>query len=307
MGRALCNSCRPRDPSPKTASRWKRFASRVLCLSACSLVAGCGTDDVGTQEQDWTGGLGPLRGHEEILRYGIELANARIATKLGLQNFYPVMPAGESCTTASNPLTQGNCATDFPTDQLLSYYGLSKDAYKAMRDPHFIRNEISTTAVVSAQEACVASTAVIATASADGVALWRDGWTTEGLFLLGHATHTLQDSFSPAHATRSGSGLKILTDVCTYGIEIPGVCYHDMVSVDDRVWGSSLGCQWNPYNRTFRCLIPEAQQAAYATAGYLVAVAETLVNTALDPVVAAERFFVNSRIWNGAFLDCSYL
>jgi hypothetical protein len=32
-----------------------------------------------------------------------------------------------------------------------------------------------------------------------------------------------------------------------------------------------------------------------------------LVNSSLDPAAAAQRLFVNSRIWNGAFVDCSYL
>jgi hypothetical protein len=307
---APSDSLGPQNGSPRTASHWRRFASRVLCLGACSVLAGCGTDDASSQEQYWTGGMGPLRGHEEILRYGIEMANAQIATTLGVQNFYPVMPAGESCSSPTNPLTQGNCATDSPTEELIAYYGVSKSAWQTdgtIMDLHFLRNHLSTTQVVSAYEGCVTSTDQILEASYNGVALWRDGWSSEGLFWLGHATHTVQDSFSPAHASRSGAGLYALTDVCTYGIELRGVCYHSKVSTGDRVWGGSLGCQWNPFNRTFNCLIPEAQQAALATAGYLVAMAEALVDSTRDPEVLGEDLFLNDATWNGGFFDCSYL
>ena len=47
------------------------------------------------------------------------------------------------------------------------------------------------------------------------------------------------------------------------------VCYHQLFDTRDRVWNSSWSCQLDPSNRSWGCLTPQAQSAAYATAGFL--------------------------------------
>jgi MYXO-CTERM domain-containing protein len=64
--------------------------------------------------------------------------------------------------------------------------------------------------------------------------------------------------------------------VCSYGREVPGVCYHASFDLADRIWEKTTSCLLNPDDRSWECLTPEAQAAALATTGYLLLVGRWL-------------------------------
>ena len=103
---------------------------------------------------------------------------------------------------------------------------------------------------------------------------------------IGHATHTVQDSFTPCHTARSGTRFETLIDVCTYGIEVPGVCLHAKPDLRDRIWETNLECTITS-DRPWDCLVPQAQAASNATAGYLLVVGRLIKATDWDGAPAA--------------------
>jgi len=96
----------------------------------------------------------------------------------------------------------------------------------------------------------------------------------------------VQDSFTPCHTERSGTRFETLTDVCTYGIDVPGVCLHSKPDLRDRIWLTNFECTITP-DRPWDCLVPEAQAASNATAGYLLVVGRLIKATDWDGAPAA--------------------
>jgi hypothetical protein len=247
----------------------------VVSLSACAVeTAGPALDEehVESQEQPWTDGYGPARGHEDLTRFGIDAANAKLASVAGTPEFFPTVADGEACPSTTNPLLKGNCLTDFPDEEMAENYDSTADdmAYEPLlQDLHFLRNYEGADGAVGAREACEGALERIQVATALGVSFWLQGDEVRAMRWFGHATHNVQDSFAPAHTQRSGSHLRVLDDVCVYRRTIPGVCTHPLISTGDRIWKDSWSCWMNPFARPFRCLKPEAQEASTATAGYL--------------------------------------
>ena len=93
----------------------------MVLLSACGpldeheLVAA--TSVVSTHEP-WHVGWGPLRGHADITRIAVDLANIVIAPWLP----FPYVASGDNGWSTMNPLIRGNYETDFPGARMLQLY-----------------------------------------------------------------------------------------------------------------------------------------------------------------------------------------
>jgi hypothetical protein len=91
---------------------------------------------------------------------------------------------------------------------------------------------------------------------------------------------------------------KTIDDVCTYGTKLEGVCKHeDPVgeggAVDaDRIWNTS---SWFAFTRDRKYLVPEAEAAAKASAGYLFVMYQAIealkTNPSYDVRPALEAWF----------------
>jgi len=247
----------------------------VLTLAGCAAEVDSADEALDQVEQPWFSGMGPTRGHEDILRFGVEFGNELIQDELQTPHFFPPVDEGDACFTTSNVLVTGNCITDWPDDEMISYYGVSSAEFGTdfdLQDLHYMRNFHSDTEAVSGRYACYRARERIIVATQRGMEFWSQG-DEEGAFRwFGHATHNLQDSFATCHTNRTGPLYETLTDICTYKIELPGVCFHATGDMRDRIWQGNLECTVTS-DREWDCLVPEAQSAAYATAGYLLVVA----------------------------------
>ncbi len=252
----------------------KRTAIIASCFFAL-LAVRCGGEvddpsDIGIDQDEFSDGAGMLRGHEDVLRFSIEFANTLLNSEYGIPAYYAPVPYGEACDS-SHTILHGNCVTDSPDGIMTSYYGVSSGAWQTdgtIMDLHFLR-DYATKGVVGAKAACVKSRDRIINATHIAMDAWASGDRAGAEYWLGHATHIIQDSFSAAHTTRSGTLLRTIKDVCTYGKQVSRVCYHQTIDTRDRVWNSNLLCQLDPNNRSWSCLTTYAQSAAYATGGYL--------------------------------------
>jgi hypothetical protein len=234
---------------------------------------------VGERRAAFTQGAGPFRGHEDITRFGIDLANPLIETETGVAGFFPTVVSGDSCDVTTHAILLGGCATDFPDSRMSARYGVDASDWglaPTLQDLHFLRNWVGDDGVVTARATCLAARSRIQTATEWAVAAWQADETEEARYWIGHALHTIQDSFAPPHTRRSGTLLRRLDDVCSYVREVDGVCFHPELDLGDRVWRETVSCALDPDERSWDCLKPQAQAAARATAGYLRVVARYL-------------------------------
>jgi hypothetical protein len=266
-------------------------ASRLFIVSIIySVISGCNAPPVhehGETEDEFTNGGGPLRGHEDVTRFGIDYANILLQRE-GRVTRFPAMPSGESCPSG-HPIMHGNCATDSGDSTMRDTYGAGWLDWQTNANTqvlHFLRNHYGTSGVIPARSTCVLSRERIIGATVRAMDSYRAGSPGWGMYWLGHATHIIQDSFSAAHTRRTGSALRSLVDICSYDREVAGVCYHGMVDIRDRVWRDTLGCQLNPWDRSYSCLTTEAQRASLATAGYLRQVARYMEGGYRDDLTA---------------------
>jgi len=210
------------------------------------------------------------RGHEDITRFGVDLANRELGSRT-----FPEVEAGTYGALTDNALVQGNTKTDFPNDELLRFYGATGSGWTSspdLQDLHFLRN-YPDGSPQSIHDTCNAVRKRIRNAAFQAVSLQHQN-REKYLFWLGHSTHIIQDSFAPPHSRRSGVLYRNIEDICTYGRRFDGICYHETVELGDAVWRTSdKGCAANPLDRSWACLRPQSQAAAYATAGFLIAVA----------------------------------
>jgi hypothetical protein len=238
---------------------------------------------IGAHSEPFT--LGPLyfRGHEDVTRFGVNFANSLLG-----QAFWPTIDVGEACDGNEPDLLAGNCATDIPDSKILDHYDrFWWDWVNAgdLQDLHFLRNHVGS-GVEGARHTCYSSRARIIDAATVAVQAWQAGDPSSFRYWTGHALPTIQDSFSAAHSTRVGSRLETLVEVCSYGVQVSGVCFHSFLDSDDRIWRSSLVCQINPWNRSWSCLKPQARSAAYATAGFLRLMAQHVLDGLQGDLVA---------------------
>jgi len=134
---------------------------------------------------------------------------------------------------------------------------------------------------------------------------YQNGDMNRFFYWIGHASHNVEDSFSPAHARRSGSQYKTLTDVCIYDMTVPGVCTHAKIDTGDLIWSTSWACVFTTA-RNYECLKPEAQGAVRATAGYFRTVAN-IVKNGSDVRSALNAYFENSTDQYNGYHKCGSL
>ncbi len=202
---------------------------------------------------------GSTSGHEEITRQAMNRIDISLkAAGLDIAASYPeflgdrdVDIAGANGLTSKNLVIKGNYATDMPNG-LLSLYNIPKwhgqPEVDWTNNPniqvlHFLRNVKPDNSLVSPYETCMSAREEIIKSTVEGVRLWNAGDHERGLFLIGHASHTIQDSFSSAHTVRDDSAHNNdLKNVCYYGKKRPDsadLCYHEPIDARDDIWLSN--------------------------------------------------------------------
>lgn len=277
----------------------------ALALSAC-------TDEV-TSGPKFQTGAGAKRGHEDITRYGVKRANAQLEAVVGISEFYPVPAKGAAGIDTSNQLIRGNFETDFPEKRFFDFYEAVNhfplvrwlDWHKSPRLQHLHGLRNSEGGIFQDQFAtCRQTTDAIVTAVRQALPLLRqDPSSGTGQHWLGHATHMVQDTFSKAHTIRDG---RILVDHCTYEVKDSAICFHNDGDTRDDVWRQDGGtCEFDPTNRNWACLVPEAQAAAQATAGLLTVAGQLALNKDLDIDSTLRRWFHGDpQMYESGYLDC---
>lgn len=259
---------------------------RLPCIMAfLTLIAACGPRDEAGSETKWMTGAGPARGHEDITRLAVDKANDALQGLIG-QRPYPKIAKGVAGMDTGNMMVRGNYESDFDSPKMRAFHGMAGDVDwhndGRIQHIHSLR-DFEGKNVLSLRRACESIRSTILQAARRGIASYQAGDVEDGRYWLGHATHTIQDSFSPVHTKRSGPGRKEIKEICVYGIEASGICKHADIDLHDRVWKSSFECEWNPNKRDMSCLKSEAQDAVYATEAFLVNAGEAIfAGKALD-------------------------
>lgn len=290
---------------------------KTAIVATCSLALlafSCGGEvddpsDIGIDQDEFSDGAGALRGHEDITRFSIEFANSLLNSEFGIAQYWAPVPYGEACDSG-HTLLHGNCVTDSPDSTMTSYYGVSSSNWQfdgRIMDLHFLRDYLGN-GVYGSKASCIQSRDRIINATHVAMDKWAAGDRAGAEYWLGHATHIIQDSFSAAHTTRSGTLLRTLGDVCTYGRKVSKVCYHQTIDTRDRVWRTTLACQLDPNNRSWGCLTTYAQSAAYATGGYLRVVGRHVQSGfTTDLTAALNAYFDTASDTYAGFHNCSTL
>lgn len=218
-----------------------------------------------TGEHDVHVHIGRTSGHEEITRQSL-LRTAELLSKIGIDPIRgnekvlgDLSPRsfGTIGSLTPNRIIAGNFCTDSPKNDnavfsLLEFWQLADDI-NWHNDPdtqvfHFLRSYKKDGSMVSAKQACIDARSKIQQIAMTGAREYLSGNRENALFLFGHATHIIQDSFSPAHTRREeGASGYALKDVCYYGSEqqarlqgrgiASSACYHETVDlVGDGIW-----------------------------------------------------------------------
>ncbi|MCX6129567.1 MAG: hypothetical protein NTX25_10950 [Proteobacteria bacterium] len=297
---------------PDSLNAFSQTELRVRCfiftlLASLLILEGCGASDSHDEtEIKFLTGAGPTRGHEDITRLGANLANDRSEELLG-QRPFPEVLSGVDGALSENPLIKGNYETDFPSARMLAFYGAGADTDwhhdGGLQQIHSLR-AVENGQYRSNRASCLLQQKTIATATYKALDLLRSGDRDGGLYWLGHATHIIQDSFSAAHTQRLEPDGRRITEFCTYGRRIRGICYHETVDLRDRVWHEGLSCQANPMQRNLDCLRGEAQWAVDATASYLKLMARLVYGSDHDDEAELTEYFTQNRQAEGGYFDC---
>jgi hypothetical protein len=234
------------------------MTSRILFISALlisiSRTAVAFTVSVNTKLLGFEAGR--TSGHEEITRQAMNRLESSL-TNIGI-DVYAYAPElladreadlfGTKGFSAHNRIIQGNYATDMPEAwsevfSLPIFYGEPASSWQSgakVQFLHFLRNRNADGTLVSQLDTCRQAREQITQNTITGVKLWRMGLKRAALFLFGHSSHTIQDSFSPAHTIRADTEHNNdVLKVCYYGLaKNPGAdtCYHLPVDPRDGIW-----------------------------------------------------------------------
>ncbi len=252
-------------------------------------IAGCG----GHRDEDshllWHTGAGTLRGHEDITRFAVDIANQRLGGRDDIG--YEPVPSGVHGPISFHPLIKGNFESDFPTAEMRQAYGATPETDwhndGALQHVHALRNRPAG-GIATNLETCQSVGGAIGQALNRAATYLPNGDRYHYHYWIGHALHILQDSYSPAHVLRAGVEGQIVDGFCTYGVRTKGICYHHEVDPRDRVWrADSLRCTFDSDQRDWDCLVPAAQYAAVASADLLTELGQRLVTSEpLESVVS---------------------
>lgn len=275
----------------------------ALWFSLLHVVAmGCGaTSDSQRSDLLWHTGAGTLRGHEDITRFAVEIANQRLGGRPDI--IYEPVPYGVHGPITFHPLVKGNFESDFPTSEMRQIYGATPQTDwhhdGRLQHVHALRN-YSNGSINSNGETCQAIKFALEQTLRRATSHLQSGDRYHYHYWIGHALHILQDSYSPAHVMREGPESQTILNFCTYGMQANGICYHHEVDARDRVWrADSFRCTFDSDRRDWDCLVPEAQHAAVASAELLAALSQRQVSgEPLETVI--------SRVWD-RYLNCAGL
>jgi hypothetical protein len=221
------------------------------------------------------GGL--MSGHEEITRQALVKAREQVIKNLefdpvqGNEELFGDLDShffGTKGSDSPNVIIRGNYAADYPKSpekneyplNLFDFWGFqginTQSEWHANPNGqtiHGLRN-YSGTNLVDTGKTCGEIRARIKKATIEGVKFWEQGMgktdtasllaRKKGAFLIGQATHIMQDSFSPAHTQRFDHSKQFsLADLCYYGKDQKKLmdpdspdCYHHTVDVRDYVY-----------------------------------------------------------------------
>jgi hypothetical protein len=203
-----------------------------------------------------------LSGHEEITRQAIILAKkaadqnhipiSKEITEMAFKNLQPDK-FGLIGSEATNPLIQGNYATDFPFTRndyavnlpdFWKFHDVRSDMdwqnHPRSQQFHFLRNHLAKpdsqgSILVGQKQSCYSTRNAIIAVTREASLLLRRKTDVNGkilskalrqanlrksLFFVGHATHMLQDSFSEAHGKRKArKNNHDLSEMCYFGFD----------------------------------------------------------------------------------------
>lgn len=291
-------------------------------------------------------------GHEEITRQALNNTARRLnQTEAGPAVFdletlkFNVQPEARGILghKSKNMVIHGNFATDFPKQTKvlsLRQFWNNKDIgnfeNKDNQVLHFLRNYKDNVTLMSAQETCLKARENIKFVTAEALKAWQNKEPNKALFLIGHAVHTIQDSFSAAHTRRDDEAHNYnLKNICFYGTQMAekigihtglgrklDLCYHSAPASDDAIWNLKR----SQYKRTLSnwassekvsecdrnenypeteetkqsCLKSEARLARLATEKYLFIIFSQISPAnfvqPLDPDIVAS---LDSRLFDG--------
>lgn len=288
-------------------------------------------------------------GHEEITRQALNSTALRIRDSQTSSIFQlsdltfdlTAEPKGLFGYKSKNMVIHGNFATDFPKQTTvfsLSNFWKDRDFDQfenpKNQDNHFLRNYKNSVTLESAKSTCYSARAKIKIITQKALELWAAGNTSAALFLVGHAAHTIQDSFSRAHAIRDDSGNYDIRNICFFGAimqkkidmvfekdPLKKVCYHATPDSKDAIWNYKSKQAWlasrewadrsssecdsqqnypDTEEKKQSCLSHEARLAKLATEKYLFLVfnemnPQSLVKTPIDLFVES----LDSRLFDG--------
>lgn len=206
-------------------------------------------------------------GHEEITRQALNNVSKKIKDIDPTNSLFELSdlsfdlkpePKGLFGYKSKNMIIHGNFSSDFPKQTtVLNLADFWKDnTISEYESPstqviHFLRNYKDPVTLDSAYNTCQVARKNIKYITSEAIKAWDAGDKTKALFLIGHATHTIQDSFSPAHTRRDDEAHNYnLKNVCFYGSKMHKkmdmmfkdakiLCYHEILDSRDTVWNIS--------------------------------------------------------------------
>ncbi len=270
---------------------------------------------------------GSTSGHEEITRQAMNrLESSLLSVGIDAAKISPEFLGDREVSilssrglNTSNMIIKGNYSTDMPAglvdifnvpefhDQVVAGWTNNPNVQVL----HFLRNiNPEDGSLYSQFDTCNLAKEQILKSTIEGLKRWNNKDQKTALFLFGHATHTIQDSFSHAHTLRDrdANGNKLLK-ICYYGPQrkvSDDACYHDMIDIRDDIWFSNPLFAINAFSN----LIPiealkeanlkaEAKLARTATMRYLYLIATYIKNESAELDEADVRKTLNDKLFEG--------
>ena len=151
-------------------------------------------------------------GHEEITRQALNNISKKIKevdtanTLFDMDDLkFDLAPEAKGLFgyKSKNMVIHGNFSTDFPNQtnvmSLADFWKIKN--FSDFENPktqmlHFLKNYKSSVSLESARSTCEQARSAIKYVTGEALKAWDSGNKTRALFLIGHASHTIQDSFS---------------------------------------------------------------------------------------------------------------
>lgn len=301
---------------------------------------------------DWFFVPSTYSGHEEITRQALNNTARRLnQTENGPAIFsletlqFNIKPEARGILghKSKNMVIHGNFASDFPKQtkvlSLKNFWGnkdISSFENKDGQVLHFLRNYKDDLTLMSAFDTCIKARENIKYITSQALKAWQNQEPNKALFLIGHAVHTIQDSFSAAHVIRDEEARNYnLKNICFFGMQMAekqgihtrqgrklDLCYHKSPDSKDAIWNlkrsqykqalSNWGntemvseCDKNEnYPETEEakqsCLKSEARLAKLATEKYLFIIFSQISPTNFIQQVEADIVnSLDSRLFDG--------